>query len=256
MSEPQIERAGRLLADAREVLVLTGAGISADSGVPTFRGPDGLWKQHRPEQLATPHAFAHDPRLVWEWYGWRREIVAQCSPNEAHRALAVWVMRRGGVRIVTQNVDGLHGLAAEAAGATGGGGDPLELHGSLFRVRCTGCGEGRPHRETIDATSVDTLPRCEACGSLLRPAVVWFGEPLPEDILTEAFGLADRAEACLVIGTSAVVQPAASLATVVAHGGGLVIEVNPDPTALTPSATISIRARAADAVPELVGEPD
>jgi NAD-dependent deacetylase len=247
MSEPEIERAGRLLADASRVLVLTGAGVSADSGVPTFRGPDGLWKRHRPEQLATPEAFARDPRLVWH--------------------------------IVTQNVDGLHGLAADEAAAEGSAesgpdaegpdaegpdveglmgrrGQPLELHGSLFRVRCTGCGEGRPHREAIDATSLDTLPKCEACGCLLRPAVVWFGEPLPEDILTEAFGRADRAEACLVVGTSAVVQPAASLATVVAQGGGIVIEVNPDPTALTSSATISIRARAAEAVPGLVGDPD
>lgn len=273
-SEPEIERARRLLADASRVLVLTGAGVSADSGVPTFRGPDGLWKRHRPEQLATPEAFARDPRLVWEWYGWRREIVAGCRPNAAHRALARWALRRTGIHIVTQNVDGLHGLAADEAAAEGSAesgpdaegpdlkglmgrrGQPLELHGSLFRVRCTGCGEGRPHREAIDATSLDTLPKCEACGCLLRPAVVWFGEPLPEDILTEAFGLADRAEACLVVGTSAVVQPAASLATVVAQGAGIVIEVNPDPTALTSSATISIRARAAEAVPGLVGDPD
>jgi NAD-dependent deacetylase len=269
MSEPEIERARRLLADASRVLVLTGAGVSADSGVPTFRGPDGLWKQHRPEQLATPGAFARDPRLVWEWYGWRREIVAGCSPNAAHRALARWAIRRTGIHIVTQNVDGLHGLAADEAaaegsaaegsaaeGSSGRRGQPLELHGSLFRVRCTGCGEGRPHRGVIDATSLDTLPRCEACGCLLRPAVVWFGEPLPEDVLVEAFGLADRADACLVIGTSAVVQPAASLATAVAHAGGLVFEVNPDPTALTSSATIAIRARAAEAVPGLVGDPD
>jgi NAD-dependent deacetylase len=254
MSEAEIERARGLLEDASDVVILTGAGISADSGVPTFRGPDGLWKRHRPEELATPGAFARDPRLVWEWYGWRRELVAACRPNAAHLALARWALRREGVHIVTQNVDGLHGLAAEEA-ATGAGAEPIELHGSLFRVRCTRCRERYPHRDPIDATSTETLPTCRACGTLVRPDVVWFGEPLDERVLAEAFGLAARAGACLVVGTSAVVQPAASLATVTAHAGGAIIEVNPDATPLTSTTVVSIRARAAEAVPTLLDEP-
>lgn len=259
-------------------MVLTGAGISADSGVPTFRGPDGLWKRHRPEELATPRAFERDPRLVWEWYGWRRKIVAGCEPNTAHTALARWAFRRDGIHIATQNVDGLHGRAATVAAAAAtdradappessrGGlasagsarrrAEPIELHGSLFRVRCTRCRERYAHREPIVATSRDTLPACRACGALLRPDVVWFGEPLDDAVLTEAFELAARAGACLVVGTSAVVQPAASLATVTARSGGAVIEVNPDATGLTSAAAISIRARAVEAVPVLVGEPD
>lgn len=269
---PAVERARRLLQDAPEVVVLTGAGISADSGVPTFRGPDGLWKQHRPEELATPGAFARDPRLVWGWYGWRREVVAACRPNAAHTALARWALRREGIHIVTQNVDGLHGLAAEAAAAELGPegrtteagptapdaprpAEPIELHGSLFRVRCTRCGERYAHREPIDATSTETLPACHTCGALLRPDVVWFGEPLDESVLAEAFALAARARACLVVGTSAVVQPAASLATVTARAGGAVIEVNPDATPLTWATVVSIRAGAAEAVPLLVSEP-
>jgi NAD-dependent deacetylase len=268
MRESEIERARRLLAEAAEVVVLTGAGISADSGVPTFRGPDGLWKRHRPEELATPGAFARDPRLVWEWYGWRREVVAACRPNAAHMALARWALRRAGVHIVTQNVDGLHGLAADEAATDSGaatsgspalrssrGAEPIELHGSLFRVRCTRCRERYAHREPIDATSAQTLPACRACGALLRPDVVWFGEPLDESVLSRAFELAAGAGACLVVGTSAVVQPAASLATVTAQSGGGVIEVNPDATPLTSATAVSIRASAAEAVPLLVGEP-
>ncbi len=260
------------MQDARDLVVLTGAGISADSGVPTFRGPDGLWKRHRPEELATPGAFARDPRLVWEWYAWRRELVAACRPNAAHTALARWTLRREGVHIVTQNVDGLHGLAAdEAANRPRGGGlnaeasggvlpspgrgEPIELHGSLFRVRCTRCRERYPHREPIDTTSPETLPTCRACGALLRPDVVWFGEPLDEAVLAEAVGLAARAAVCLVVGTSAVVQPAANLATVTAQAGGAIIEVNPDATPLTSTTVVSIRAGAAETVPLLVDEP-
>lgn len=249
----EIERGREILARAAEVVVLTGAGISADSGVPTFRGPDGLWKNHRPEELATPEAFARDPRLVWEWYGWRREVVAGCRPNAAHHALARWALRRSGVRIVTQNVDGLHTLAGADAGAAGPpAAHPIELHGSLFRVRCTACPERYPHRDPIDASSRETLPRCRECAGPLRPDVVWFGEPLPEEALLEAFARARRADACLVVGTSAVVYPAAGVAAAAHAAGAAVVEVNPDPTPLTRSATVSLRARAAEAVPGLL----
>jgi NAD-dependent deacetylase len=246
-------------------MVLTGAGVSQESGVPTFRGAEGLWRRMRPEELATPQAFARDPRLVWEWYGWRRELVGACRPNAAHRALARLAMRAPEARasapsvtLVTQNVDGLHLAAArELAGDTDdaipGWARPLELHGSLFRTRCTGCGERRDSRERVDASAMETLPRCARCRQLLRPDVVWFGEMLHEPTLAAAVAAAAAADVCLVVGTSAVVQPAAALAQHTRAAGGAVIEVNPEPTPLTPMATVSLRATAAAAVPALVG---
>lgn len=247
-----------MLAGAETVLALTGAGVSAESGVPTFRGARGLWKSFRPEELATPSAFARDPRLVWEWYEWRRRLVLGCRPNAAHVALADFALRRG-ARIVTQNVDGLHAAAArEVARAMVPPREPhralpLELHGSLFRVRCTACGARREHVEPIDSSSCETLPRCQRCDGLLRPDVVWFGESLDEAVLGAAVECAGSADVCLVVGTSAVVQPAASLALLTKHAGGRVIEVNPDRTPLTPMADVSVRASAADTLPRIVG---
>lgn len=228
-------------------MVLTGAGISAESGVPTFRGAGGLWKTYRAEDLATPEAFARDPRLVWEWYGWRREIVASCAPNAAHRALAIAARERSAFRVVTQNVDGLH---AEAAGPDGP--RPLELHGSLFRTRCTRCDARWDDRQRVDATSLTTLPHCNTCGSLARPGVVWFGESLDAEVLGEAVQLASASDVCLVIGTSAVVHPAAGLADMTRRGGGRVIEVNVADTPLTGAASIAIRGTAVDVVPTLL----
>ena len=264
---PGIARARDLISRSAAVLVLTGAGISADSGLATFRGADGLWRNYRAEELATPAAFARDPRLVWEWYGMRREAAAACEPNPAHLALARLAAERDGVTIVTQNVDGLHTRAAEMVaadrslaeewGATSTEEDaaanpPLELHGCLFSVRCTRCGERYRHRDPIDAGSVDTLPACRSCANLLRPDIVWFGEPLGRAIEV-AFARAREADLCLVVGTSAVVQPAASIATVVCRAGGSVVEVNPEPTPLTSIAVVSLRGGAAEIVPSLVG---
>jgi NAD-dependent deacetylase len=250
----QRARARELLASATEVVVLTGAGISAESGVPTFRGGGGLWKSFRPEQLATPEAFARDPRLVWEWYTWRRRLIAECRPNEAHRALAWFALERPGVRIVTQNVDGLHAVAAREVAGSGDAAPalPLELHGSILRSRCTRCG----HREESPAMSATHLPSCEACGGPLRPDVVWFGEALDADVLGEAMTRAESADVCLVIGTSAVVQPAAGLASLTEASGGRVIEVNPERTPLTDSAHVSIRGTAVETVPELLGRKE
>jgi NAD-dependent deacetylase len=253
-------RARDILAGAQRILVLTGAGVSAESGVPTFRGADGLWRDFRPEELATPSAFARDARLVWEWYEWRRRRVRECRPNAAHLALASLALApRARARIVTQNVDGLHAVAAREAAATRGApasaadaAAPLELHGSLFRVRCTACGIRRPHVDPIDASSRESLPRCDRCGALLRPDVVWFGEPLDDGVLAEALTRARTANVCLVVGTSAVVQPAASLAMVTKRCGGSLIEVNPEATPLTPFADVSLRAMAAEAVPRIV----
>jgi NAD-dependent deacetylase len=244
-----LARARAALHDARRVVVFTGAGVSAESGVPTFRGAGGLWNSLRAEELATPEAFARDPRLVWEWYAWRRGLVARCAPNAAHHAIARFAASRDGVTVVTQNVDGLHQRAARDAGA----GDVVALHGALFGTRCTRCDHrAAPDEAPVDASSRETLPRCPACGALLRPDVVWFGEPLDPAPLARAFDAASRADACLVVGTSALVQPAASVATTAARAGASLVEVNAEATPLSRLATVSLRGAAAALVPELL----
>lgn len=248
-----IERGRDLLADARSVIILTGAGISAESGIPTFRGEEGLWRNFRAEELATPEAFARDPRLVWEWYDLRRQKVLECAPNAAHDRIAEWLTRNEGVVLATQNVDGLHERAWLDVGQVDGG-RLLEIHGTLFRVRCTACGRESPHREPVDSSSPDTLPHCEACGGLLRPAVVWFGEALDPAIIGGAFEAAEGADVCVVVGTSAVVQPAASLATVTRETGGRIIEINPESTPLTPICDVSLRGTAVACVPALLSD--
>ena len=229
-------------------MFLTGAGISAESGVPTFRDAGGIWARFRPEEVATPQAFARDPRFVWEWYAMRRDVIARCPTNAAHRAIAVFQAAHDGAVLATQNVDGLHGVAAAEAGASA----PIELHGSLFRVRCTRCDWRAEHRDPVDHTSLETLPRCPACGALARPDVVWFGEMLPVDAIERATAAAEAADVCVVVGTSSLVHPAAGLPHLTAEAGGAIIEVNPETTPLTSAATISIRDTAARAVPAIL----
>jgi len=214
------------------IVVFTGAGVSADSGIPTFRGAGGLWRNFRSEDLATPQAFSRDPALVWEWYEWRRGLVRAAEPNAAHRAIA----KLERAVVVTQNVDGLHARA--------GSRDIIELHGSLFRVRCT-----REHTtgEALEPFG-DVPPRCE-CGALLRPDVVWFGEMLPAAALDRAAQEIAGADLLLIVGTSGVVQPAAGL---VSLHRGLSIEINPEASALTSNCDFAIAAKAADAVPRIV----
>ncbi len=219
------------------VVVLTGAGVSAESGVPTFRGPEGLWRTFRPEDLATPEAFARDPVLVWEWYDWRRQRIANCRPNPAHRVLAEMEAALPDFTLITQNVDGLH----QAAGSR----RVLELHGNIWRVRCTRCGRvGEDRRVPLP----EIPPRC-ACGGLLRPDVVWFGEPLPPAVLEEAWEAAARCRWMLVVGTSALVQPAASLPVVARRSGARLIEVNVSDTPLTPLADEVLRGPAGEVLP-------
>jgi NAD-dependent deacetylase len=228
------------LRGARRVVALTGAGVSAESGVPTFRGEDGLWRSFRPEELATPQAFARDPVLVWEWYDWRRQKVAACAPNEGHRALAEMGKRSFAFDLVTQNVDGLHGLA---------GSSPVwELHGSLWSLRCTGC--SRSHEDRTAPLSA-IPPRCE-CGGLERPGVVWFGETLPSDVLSHAFEAASDADVFFAIGTSALVHPAASLPEVAGEGGALVVEVNPELTPLSGLVDIRLAGPSAAILPRIL----
>lgn len=229
------------LAEAERVAVLTGAGISAESGIPTFRGPGGLWREFKPEDLATPEAFARDPKLVWEWYDYRRGLVAQAAPNAAHKALVQLEIRKPGFTLITQNVDGLHDLA--------GSGKILKLHGDIWRLRCTECGANFPNRRV----PLPKIPPHCACGGLARPGVVWFGEPLPEGMMKEAEHAAGAAQVFLVIGTSAVVYPAASLIPYAKQSGARVVEINPEPTAATAIVDCALQGPAAEMLPALVG---
>lgn len=234
-----VEAVRELLAGARSVVVLTGAGISAESGVPTFRGPGGLWKEYRAEDLATPEAFAKDPRLVWEWYDWRRKKVAEAKPNLGHYALVTIEKRVPELTLITQNVDGLHPLA--------GSRNLLEIHGNLWRTRCLSCREVREDREPLARIP----PRC-SCEGLLRPDVVWFGEPLPVELLERALRAVDAADLMLVIGTSGLVQPAASMADQALASGAAVVEINLDPTPLSGHATHVLRGKAGEILPRLI----
>ena len=210
----------RRVARARRPCALTGAGVSEESGIPTFRGPGGYWRDRRPEDLATPEAFRRDPREVWEWYDWRRGLVARARPNAAHLALAALSAARLEFALVTQNVDGLHRRAGSRR--------VLELHGSLWRVRCTACG-----RETEDErVPLPIPPSCSECGGLLRPAVVWFGERLSAGVFGEAWEAVKSCDLLLSIGTSGVVEPAASLVRLAAERGAPIVEINPRPSAL------------------------
>ncbi|WP_419859424.1 SIR2 family NAD-dependent protein deacylase [Candidatus Palauibacter sp.] len=249
MEQGQWRQARRLVREARRVVALTGAGISAESGVPTFRDAGGLWKSHRPEELATPEALARDPRTVLEWYAWRRSALAGCRPNEGHRALARFFLRRGEAGLVTQNVDGLHTRAAleEAGEDPAEAALPLELHGAVGRDRCESC-EARWPAEPLG----ETLPRCSACGGLRRPDVVLFGETLDPDLLDRARRLAERADLCLVVGTSAVVYPAAALPLATRGAGGHIVEVNVQRTALTEVATLALLGEAGTVLPALL----
>jgi NAD-dependent deacetylase len=246
-----VARAREILVRAASVVVFTGAGVSAESGVPTFRGAGGLWQRSRPEDLATPEAFARDPRLVWEWYGWRRGLVASCAPNPAHRALAAWMARRSDVTLVTQNVDDLHERAGREAGAPLAPPRLLKLHGSLFVDRCSRCSCAAPGGPVSAATGAD-LPRCASCGALLRPGVVWFGEALPEAIFEAAVDAAHGCGACLVIGTAGAVYPAAGIVHAAHAAGAAVIVVDPGATEYDALAEVRLRGPAGGIVPELV----
>jgi NAD-dependent deacetylase len=235
-----LAQAREWLAQATSVAVLTGAGISAESGVPTFRGSEGLWKDFKPEELATPEAFAKDPKLVWEWYDWRRGSIAQAKPNAAHKALVQIEIRKPRFTLITQNVDGLHDLA--------GSGKILKLHGDIWRMRCTVCGANFPNRRV----PLPKIPPHCACGGLARPGVVWFGEALPDGMMKEAEHAAAAAEVFLVIGTSAVVYPAAGLVPYAKQAGAKVIEVNTEPTALSGIVDCSLQGPAGCILPHLL----
>jgi NAD-dependent deacetylase len=221
---------------ARKLCVLTGAGISAESGIPTFRGPGGLWRNFRPEDLATLEAFSRDPTLVWDWYESRRRVIAGAEPNAAHYAIA----KLPRCTVVTQNVDELHQRAGSA--------DVLEIHGSIWKLRCMRCGDSR-HDMSVPLTEIP--PKCE-CGGVRRPGVVWFGEELPFDVWDNAQQAVESCDVLLVVGTSAVVYPAASLVPFAKLAGATVVEVNPDETPLSAAVDHTIRGRAGEVLPQLL----
>lgn len=241
MTRPVPEALLAALAEAQAVTVLTGSGISAPSGVPTFRGPGGLWKGQAPEELATPFAFHRDPEAVWEFYDWRRTLLADCRPNPGHQALLKLEDRYPFFALLTQNVDGLH----QAAGSR----KVIELHGNIWRVRClSGCGEHEDRRVPLPRP----LPPHCSCKSLLRPAVVWFGEPLPREAFEEAETAAADAEVFFVVGTSGAIEPAASLARIAKRNGARVVEINPEGSLLSSIAHDIFRESAAEALPRII----
>ncbi len=228
------------LWQARQVVVLTGAGISAESGVPTFRGEGGLWKRYSVMELATPEAFSRDPKLVWEFYNWRRELLAPLSPNPGHYALAEMQRRIPRFTLVTQNIDGLH----RKAGST----DVIELHGNIWWVRCTGCGKLMEDLRV----PLPEMPECPTCGALLRPNVVWFGEMLDPQVLNAAYEAISNCDLMIVAGTSGTVQPAASMGVQAKRSGATVAEVNLEPTPYTDTYQISISGKSGEILPRLL----
>ncbi len=235
-SEELLER----LRSSHSLTVLTGAGVSAESGVPTFRGKDGLWKRFSPQELATMDAFMRNPRLVWEWYEYRRRLIQDVQPNPAHYAIRDLEERTAEFLLVTQNIDGLHQRAGSSKVA--------ELHGNIWRDRCLRCGRIYDHKKD----DLEEIPPKCACGGTLRPDVVWFGEALPQETLSQALQAAQSCDLFLSVGTSALVQPAASLPLFALQNGAFVVEINPESTPISDGVNEFIRGRAGEVLPRLV----
>ncbi len=229
------------LRQARHVAVLTGAGVSAESGIPTFRDAQtGLWARYDPEDLATPEAFQRNPRLVWEWYAWRRQLVSGAAPNPGHLALARLERLVPRFTLITQNVDGLHHRAGSSA--------PIELHGNIMRVRCSA--EGTVYEHWNEGAELP--PPCPACGAPLRPDVVWFGEQLPSDALEQAWNAATRCDLFLSVGTSGLVEPAASLPRLAYARGATLVVINLDVSDTVQERLFSLHGRSGVLLPALV----
>jgi NAD-dependent deacetylase len=245
-SAADLDRAARAIADAGLVVAATGAGMSKESGIPTFReAREGLWSRYDPQQLATRDGFSRDPARVWGWYNYRRGLIADCSPHAGHESLAELERYVSRLVVVTQNIDGLHRRAGSSA--------LLELHGNINRFKCF---ERNHAVEIVIPVCAEDgplpPPRCAECGSYIRPDVVWYGEMLPAGVYEEAESLAGSCDVMLVVGTSGLVYPAASLPSVTQGGGGLVIEVNTEPSAITSGADIFLEGQAGQVLPTLV----
>jgi len=238
-----IEHGARLVAQSRRLVVLTGAGVSAESGIPTFReASTGLWARYDPQQLATVEGFLENPKLVWEWYSYRRTLVAGASPNPGHRALARLEQILPSLVVITQNIDGLHRRAGSSR--------IIELHGNINRVKCFRGDEIYENWSDEDYKG-EVPPRCSKCNSFLRPDVVWFGESLPEREIGEAFYNTENCDLMLVVGTSGQVQPAASLPAAARHKGAKILEINPQPSGISFLADILLQAKSGDILPVL-----
>lgn len=242
--EGDLWRAAQLIARARRLVVLTGAGISKESGIPTFReAQGGLWAQYDPMEMASEAGFLKNPRLVWEWYEYRFGMVKSAQPNPGHFAIAQLEQLVPKVTVITQNIDGLHAAAGSTA--------VLELHGSIQRYKCfTGRHTGFSLEDIL--SQAEKPPRCPECGDLVRPDVVWFGEYLPADVMRQAYEASQRCAVMLVVGTSGVVQPAASLPYVAARTGALIVDVNPERDEIGETADIFLQGKGGDVLPQLL----
>jgi len=235
----------RRVEESKRVCVFTGAGVSAESGIPTFRSAGGLWEKYRPEDLATLDAFARDPVMVWQWYAWRQELVCSAQPNAAHKAIAAMDRTYPEFLLVTQNVDDLH----ERAGVK----RMVKLHGSIMEMRCLDAGHVIALKEPLDKDAIakESLPKCPTCDSVCRPNVVWFGEMLPPEPIYAGREFAAACDMLLIVGTSGVVGGGYGLAELAKLAGALVVEVNPEESALSHLAEVSVRHPAADALPKI-----
>lgn len=236
-----IQKAREIIDESKTIVAFSGAGMSAECGVPTFRGKDGLWKNHSAQDLATPDAFKRDPRTVWQWYDWRRSLIKPLEPNLGHYAIA-GAQERKDISVITQNVDGLHRKA--------GSQDVSELHGNIWRVRCTECGMEKDNTDV----PIDILPKCDECSGLLRPAIVWFGEPLDPSVVSRSSELLSKADVTIVVGTSGIVQPAASMAAYAKESGSKIIEVNIEETPGYGIADVFILGKAGEVLPQILEE--
>jgi len=239
-SQIELDVVRRLIGGAHFLTVLTGAGVSAESGIPTFRGPGGLWRTFRAEDLATPEAFLRNAKLVWEWYDWRRGLIAKAEPNPGHRAIAAWERILPGFTLITQNVDGLHDRA--------GSRNVLKVHGDIWEMRCFECGV---RKVDLRAPLPVLPPKCARCGGLMRPGVVWFGESLSEDVWMRAEQAARASDIFLVAGTSAQVYPAAGLVSLAKHAGAVIVEVNLEESGVSSIADAVLRGPAGEILPQL-----
>ena len=218
----------KVIINSKYLVAFTGAGISAESGIPTFRGKDGLWSKYDPTKLASPWGFQENPKLVWEWYKWRMSMIMNAKPNPAHYTLALLEKMHILKSIITQNIDGLH----QKAGSL----NVIEIHGNIWKVKCTVCN----YRSRLIEPPESVPPHCPKCGAILRPDVVWFGEPLPEDEWSRAIGEASRCDVMLVIGTSGVVMPAALIPNIAKSKGAIIVEINPETTPISEIADIKV----------------
>jgi len=238
LDDENLQLVAQTIKESNYLIALTGAGISKESNVPTFRGKDGLWKEYDAMELATPDAFRKDPILVWEWYSWRQGLIGSCSPNQAHVTLAKWEKSSLLKTLITQNVDGLHRRAGSKR--------VYEVHGDLWALKCISCSYRGRLQEPAEG-----VPLCPSCKSILRPDVVWFGERLDPNIMTQVYSELERADAGIVIGTSAIVQPAASFPIILKQNGATIIEVNIERTPLTGLVDYHLKGKAGELLPAL-----